>query len=67
MGSHRVGHDLAAAAARTSFKLYLAFLAFGGLTYKLLASVTGSGNALGVFCHLKLHVTITIIVSINFI
>ena len=42
---------------RTSFKLYLAFLAIGRLTYKLLASVTGSGDTLGVFCHLKPHVT----------
>ena len=32
---------------RASFKLYLAFLALGRLTYKLLASVTGSGDALG--------------------
>ena len=67
MGSHRVGHDLAAAAARTSFKLYLAFLALGRLTYKLLASVTGSGDTLGVFCHLKPHVTVTVIVLIKFI
>ena len=67
MGSHRVGHDLAAAAARTSFKLYLAFLALGRLTSKLLVSVTGSGDALGAFCHLNPHVTVTVIVLIKFI
>ena len=32
---------------RTSFKPYLAFLALGRLTYKMLASVTGSGDTLG--------------------
>ena len=51
---------------RSSFKLYLAFLAIGRLTYKLLASVTGSGDTLGVFCHLKPHVTVTVLVLISF-
>ena len=53
----------------SSFKPYLAFLALGRLTYKMLASVTGSGDTLGggVFCHLKPHVTVTIIVLIKFI
>ena len=51
---------------RTSFKLYLAFLVLGRLTYKLLASVTGSGDTLGVFYHLKPHVTVTVLVLINF-
>ena len=51
---------------RTSFKLYLAFLVLGRLTYKLLASVTGSGDTLGVFYHLKPHVTVTVLVLISF-
>lgn len=52
---------------RTSFKMYLAFLALGRLTYKLLAFVTGRGEALGVFSHLKPHVSITLIILIIFI
>ena len=47
--------------------MYLAFLALGRLTYKPLASVTGSGEALGVFSHLKPHVSITVIILIIFI
>ena len=49
---------------KTSFEKYLASLALGRLTYKLLTSVTGSGGALGVFSHLKPHVTVTVIVLI---
>ncbi|KAI4559242.1 hypothetical protein MJG53_017768 [Ovis ammon polii x Ovis aries] len=39
--------------------------ALGRLTYKMFASVTGSGNSLGVFCHLKPHVTGLAIVLIK--
>ncbi|KAI4531380.1 hypothetical protein MG293_017894 [Ovis ammon polii] len=39
--------------------------ALGRLTYQLLASVTGSGDTLGVFCHLKPHVTGPVIVLIK--
>ncbi|KAI4559232.1 hypothetical protein MJG53_017758 [Ovis ammon polii x Ovis aries] len=40
-------------------------LALGRWTYQLLASVTGSGDTLGVFCHLKPHVTGPAIVLIK--
>ncbi|KAI4559247.1 hypothetical protein MJG53_017773 [Ovis ammon polii x Ovis aries] len=39
--------------------------ALGRLTYKLFESVTGSGDTLGVFCHLKPHVTGPVIVLIK--
>ncbi|KAG5194835.1 hypothetical protein JEQ12_012124 [Ovis aries] len=39
--------------------------ALGRLTYKLFASVTGSGDTLGAFCHLKPHVTGPVIVLIK--
>ena len=51
---------------RTSFEKYLASLALGRLTHKLLASITGSGEALGVFSHLKPHVKFTVIILIIF-
>ena len=51
---------------RTSFEKYLASLALGRLTHKLLASITGSGEALGVFSHLKPHVKFTGILLIIF-
>ncbi|KAI4531379.1 hypothetical protein MG293_017893 [Ovis ammon polii] len=39
--------------------------ALGRLTHKLFASVTGSGDTLGAFCHLKPHVTGPVIVLIK--
>ena len=52
---------------KTSFEMYLASLALGRLTHKLLlASITGSGEALGVFSHLKPHVKFTGILLIIF-
>ena len=51
---------------RTSFEKYLASLALGRLTHKLLASITGSGEAPGVFSHLKPHVKFTVIILIIF-
>ncbi|KAG5194818.1 hypothetical protein JEQ12_012107 [Ovis aries] len=39
--------------------------ALGRLTYKLFESVTGSGDTLGAFCHLKPHVTGPVIVLIK--
>ena len=51
---------------KTSFEMYLASLALGRLTHKLLASVTGSGEAPGVFSHLKPHVKFTVIILIIF-
>ena len=52
---------------RTSFEMYLASLALGRLTHKLLlASITGSGETLGVFSHLKPHVKFTGILLIIF-
>ncbi|KAI4559251.1 hypothetical protein MJG53_017777 [Ovis ammon polii x Ovis aries] len=39
--------------------------ALGRLTYKLFASVSGSGDTLGAFCHLKPHVTGPVIVLIK--
>ena len=48
------------------FKVYLASLALGRLTHKLPVSVTGSGEALGVFSHLKPHVKCTVIILIIF-
>ena len=47
--------------------MYLAFLALGRLTDKPLVSVTGSGEALGFFSHLKPHVNVTAIILIIFI
>ena len=46
--------------------MYLASLALGRLTHKLPVSVTGSGEALGVFSHLKPHVKFTVIILIIF-
>ena len=51
---------------RTSFEKYLASLALGRLTHKLLASITGSGEAPGVFSHLKPHVKFPVIILIIF-
>uniref|UniRef100_A0AC11EPV4 Uncharacterized protein n=1 Tax=Ovis aries TaxID=9940 RepID=A0AC11EPV4_SHEEP len=39
--------------------------ALGRLTHKLFASVTGSGDTLGAFCHLKPHVTGPVIVLLK--
>ena len=46
--------------------MYLASVALGRLTHKLPASVTASGEALGVFSHLKPHVKFTVIILIIF-
>ena len=51
---------------RTSVEMYLASLTLGRLTHKLLACITGSGEALGVFSHLKPHVKFTRILLIIF-
>ena len=46
--------------------MYLASVALGRLTHKLPVSVTASGEALGVFSHLKPHVKFTVIILIIF-
>ena len=46
--------------------MYLASLTLGRLTHKLLACITGSGEALGVLSHLKPHVKFTGILLIIF-